>query len=206
VENIYLKLPRVARGKDYQIIDNLLSKYLDKYDGILADNLYGVYLAKKYGKSLIGSIGLNVYNENYSKIVGLDYYINSVELTNKEIANSGMVFAYGRLPIMTLLHCPIQVNTRCDCSNCKYSGEFSYYDKRGEYKIERLKLANCQFILYNQQIVDIRNKISLVRGNYYLNLLSCKNDEIRAIIEDFSKKCGNSVDNSTYGHLFRGVK
>ncbi len=206
VENTYLKLPRVARGKDYQMIDNLLSKCLDKYDGILADNLYGVYLAKKYGKSLIGSIGLNVYNENYSKIIGLDYYINSIELTNKEIANSGMVYAYGRLPIMTLLHCPIQVNTRCDCSNCKYSGEFSYYDKRGEYKIERVKLANCQFILYNQQIVDIRNKISIVKGNYYLNLLSCKNDEISEIIEDFSKKCGKSVDNSTYGHLFRGVK
>ncbi|MDE5654592.1 MAG: hypothetical protein K2I46_03180, partial [Clostridia bacterium] len=112
-------------------------------------------MAKKYGKALIGGIGLNVFNENCSKVLGLDYYINSVELTNKEISKDGMVYAYGRLPIMTLMHCPIQVNTHCDCNSCKYIGEFSYYDRRGEYKIERLKLANCQFVLYNQQVVDV---------------------------------------------------
>ena len=205
IESIYLKLPRVARGKDYAIIDEWLSKNLDKFDGILADNLYGVYLAKKYDKALIGGIGLNIYNSNYSNCVGLDYYINSVELTNKE-AIGGMIYAYGKLPIMTLLHCPVQINTGCECGNCKYNGEFAYYDKRGEYKIERVKIAHCQFVLYNQQIVDIRNKISLVDGNYYLNLRGCPEDEICMIIDNFCKKCGKSVDNSTYGHLFRGVK
>ncbi|MDE7192282.1 MAG: U32 family peptidase [Clostridia bacterium] len=205
IESIYLKLPRVARGKDYVIIDEWLSKNLDKFDGILADNLYGVYLAKKYDKALIGGIGLNIYNSNYSNCVGLDYYINSVELTNKE-AIGGMTYAYGKLPIMTLLHCPVQINTGCECGNCKCNGEFAYYDKRGEYKIERVKIAHCQFVLYNQQIVDIRNKISLVDGNYYLNLRGCSEDEICMIIDNFCKKCGKSVDNSTYGHLFRGVK
>ena len=205
-EGIYLKLPRVARGKDYQIIDEFLLNYIDKFDGILTDNLYGVYLAKKYDKTLIGGIGLNIFNENYSKVIGLDYYINSVELTNREISKDGMIYAYGRLPIMTLIHCPIQVNTRCDCKSCKYEGEFSYFDRRGEYKIERLKIANCQFVLYNQQIVDIRNKIALLKNNFYLNLSSCNEVEFNNIISDFSKKYGASVDNSTYGHLFRGVK
>ena len=171
----------------------------------MADNLYGVYLAKKYGKALIGGIGLNIYNFKYSDSIGLDYYINSVELTNKE-AIGGMVYAYGRLPIMTMLHCPVQINTGCECGNCKYNGEFSYFDKRGEYKIERIKVNFCQFVLYNQQIVDIRNKLSLVNGNYYLNLRGCKAKEISEIVDNFYKKYGNSVDNSTYGHLFRGVK
>ncbi|MDE6474362.1 MAG: U32 family peptidase [Clostridia bacterium] len=205
IENIYLKLPKVARGKDFKIIDEWLSKNLDKFDGILADNLYGVYLAKKYGKALVGGIGLNIYNVNYSDTIGLDYYINSVELTNKE-ALGGMIYSFGRLPIMTLLHCPVQINTGCECGNCKYNGEFSYFDKRGEYKIERIKVNHCQFVLYNQQIVDIRNKLSFVNGNYYLNLNGCATDEISGIIDSFCKKYGNSVDNSTYGHLFRGVK
>lgn len=205
IENIYLKLPRVARGKDFKTIDERLSKNLDKFDGIVADNLYGVYLAKKYGKALIGGIGLNIYNFKYSDSIGLDYYINSVELTNKE-AIGGMVYAYGRLPIMTMLHCPVQINTGCECGNCKYNGEFSYFDKRGEYKIERIKVNYCQFVLYNQQIVDIRNKLSLVNGNYYLNLRGSKAKEISEIVDNFCKKYGNSVDNSTYGHLFRGVK
>ena len=205
IENIYLKLPRIARGKDYNIIDEWLSNNLDKFDGILADNLYGVYLAKKYGKSLVGGIGLNIFNSNYSNCIGTDYYVNSVELTNRESVG-GMIYAYGKLPIMTLLHCPIQINTGCDCNNCKYTGEFSYFDKRGEYKVERIKVVHCQFILYNQQIVDIRNKISFVKGNYYLNLCGCSKDGVNTTIDNFCKKCGNSVDNSTYGHLFRGVK
>ncbi|MDE5911417.1 MAG: hypothetical protein K2H24_03700, partial [Clostridia bacterium] len=165
----------------------------------------GVYLAKKYDKALIGGIGLNIYNLNYSDWIGLDYYINSVELTNKE-ALGGMIYAYGKLPIMTMVHCPVQINTGCECSNCKYGGEFSYFDKRGEYKIERFKVNHCQFVLYNQQVVDIRNKISLVKGNYYLNLRDVSRGDMGIIIDDFCRKCGNSVDNSTYGHLFRGVK
>ncbi|MDE6275033.1 MAG: U32 family peptidase [Clostridia bacterium] len=205
IENIYLKLPRIARGKDFEIIDNWLSENLEKFDGILADNLYGVYLAKKYDKTLIGGIGLNIFNSNYPDIIGLDYYINSVELANRELVG-GMTYAYGKLPIMTLLHCPVQINTGCNCNTCKYMGTFSYFDKRGEYKIERQKISHCQFILYNQQIVDIRNKISMINGNYYLNLVGSSKSEILKIIDDFCKKCGNSVDNSTYGHLFRGVK
>lgn len=142
IENIYLKLPRIARGKDFEIINNWLASNLEKFDGILADNLYGVYLAKKYDKMLIGGIGLNIFNSNYSSVIGLDYYINSVELTDRE-AIGGMTYAYGKLPIMTLVHCPVQINTGCNCNTCKYSGEFSYFDKRGKYKIERIKLANC---------------------------------------------------------------
>ncbi|MDE5616490.1 MAG: hypothetical protein K2I78_01725, partial [Clostridia bacterium] len=101
---------------------------------------------------------------------------------------------------------PIQVSTRCDCSNCKYDENFSYFDKRGEYKVRRLKFKYCQFELYNQQTVDVRNKLSLLNSNFYLDLRYCSQDEIVNIINDFVKKSGVSVDNSTYGHLFRGVK
>lgn len=205
VEKIYLKLPRIARGTDYNIIEDFLVDNKGNFDGIVADNLYGVYLAKKFNMELIGGIGLNVYNEGYAKVLGLDGYINSVELTNLERCG-GMTYAYGKLPIMTLLHCPIQVNSGCDCASCNYKGSFYYYDKRGSYLIERIKLSHCQFILYNQQNIDIRSKISRVLGNYYLNLCGCDSDKIPQIIEDFMNKSGESDPNSTYGHLFRGVK
>lgn len=64
----------------------------------------------------------------------------------------------------------------------------------------------CQFELYNQQIVDIRNKISQFNGNFYLDLRSLNQKDVEMIINNFVRKSGISVDNSTYGHLFRGVK
>ncbi len=202
---IFLKLPRVARGKDYTVIEEILEKNKGKFDGIVADNLYGVYLAKKFGVAIVGGLGLNIYNKNYASIVGLNHFINSAELTYEESVG-GMTFAFGRLAIMTLLHCPVQVNTGCTCNDCRYNGEFKYFDRRGSYDIERTKIEFCQFSLYNQQIIDIRKKISKIKSNLYLNLSGFKASDIAAIIDDFDKKCGASVDNSTCGHLFRGVK
>ncbi|MDE6614163.1 MAG: hypothetical protein K2K24_01505 [Clostridia bacterium] len=199
-------MPRVARGEDFDIIEKSLEKIGNSIDGIIADNLYAIYLGKKYGKKIIGGIGLNIFNNSYSKILGLNGVINSVELNKSELVNGGIIYGYGKLPIMTLLHCPVQVNTKCDCNTCKYKGDFSYFDKRGEYQISRNKIRYCQFELYNQQIIDVRNKISSLNAVFYLNLRNCNKVEIVKIIEDFVKKCDTSVDNSTCGHLFRGVK
>ena len=206
IEYILLKLPRVARGEDFDFIEKSLDNISDLIDGIIADNLYAVYLARKYGKMVVGGIGLNIFNNSYPKILGLNSAINSVELSKNELIENGIVYGYGKLPIMTLLHCPVQVNTKCDCNTCKYKGDFSYFDKRGEYQISRNKLHYCQFELYNQQIIDVRNKISSLNAVFYLNLRSCNEDKIVEIIDDFIKKSGVSDDNSTYGHLFRGVK
>lgn len=205
IEALYLRLPRIAKGNDYKIIAEQLQNMSDTFDGIVADNLYGIYLAKKLNKIAIGGIGLNIYNENYARELSLDYYINSIELTNRELC-LGMIYAYGRLPVMTMLHCPIQVNTSCKCDNCKFGGEFKYFDKRGGYLIERTKLAYCQFTMNNQQSVDARSKISMIKRNCYINLRGCDRDKSLAIIDDFDKKCGVSEENTTYGHLFRGVK
>lgn len=205
-ENIFLKLPRVARGIDFDVIENSLEKYSNYIDGIIAENIYALYLAKKYEKKIIGGIGLNIFNNSYSKIMGLNGFVNSVELNKNELIENGIVYGYGKLPIMTLLHCPVQVNTKCDCNTCKYKGNFSYFDKRGEYQISRNKIHYCQFELYNQQIIDVRNKLLSLNAVFYLNLKGCDGAKIVEIVIDFTKKSGISDENSTYGHLFRGVK
>ena len=205
-EDIYLKLPRVARGKDYDDIDDYLSKSSKKYKGIVADNLYGVYLARKYGLKLVGGIGLNIYNDNIQNVLGLDEQIMSVELNSKELLKGGIIYAYGLLPVMTLLHCPVQVNTGCSCADCRYDGDFYYYDRRGKYLIKRLKLNYCQFSLYNQQKLDIIGKTSGWDYQVYLNLADCDKDKVSEVVAKYSNKTGSSEENSTYGHLFRGVK
>ena len=204
IEKIFLKLPRVARGKDIELIEKYIEANINLIDGIISDNIYAIYLARRYSKLIVGGIGLNIYNSNYPKILGLNCAVNSVELNKNELIDDALIYGFGRLAVMTLLHCPIQVNTNCNCSDCKYNGNFSYFDKRGEYKLERIKLKYCQFELYNQQIVDIRNKISQFNGNFYLDLRSLNQKDVEMIINNFVKKSGVSVDNSTYGHLFRG--
>lgn len=206
IEANYLKLPRVARGKDYEDIDEFLSKYRNFFSGIVADNLYGVYLAKKYGLSVVGGIGLNIYNENIAKILGLDEYIYSVELNKGELWKGGIIYAYGPLPVMTLLHCPVQVNTGCTCRDCKYDGDFYYADKRGKFLIRRTKLNYCQFTLFNQQIIDIIGKTNGWDYPVYLNLSDCDLNKAAEIKEKYENMSGKSEENSTYGHLFRGVK
>lgn len=206
IEKIFLKLPRVARGKDIELIEKYIEANINLIDGIIADNIYAIYLARRYSKPVVGGIGLNIYNSNYPKILGLNCAVNSVELNKNELIDDALIYGFGRLAVMTLLHCPIQVNTNCNCLDCKYNGNFSYFDKRGEYKLERIKLKYCQFELYNQQIVDIRNKISQFNGNFYLDLRSLNQKDVEMIINNFVRKSGISVDNSTYGHLFRGVK
>ncbi len=206
IEDIYLKLPKVARGEDYRILDKFLQNHANFFDGILADNLYGVYLAKKYSKRLIGGAGLNIYNSKAKDILGFDNQISSVELNKNELIENSIIYAYGLLPVMTLLHCPVQVNTGCDCASCKYNGDFYYYDKRGQYLIKRTKLKYCQFTLFNQQKMDIIAKLPKGNFSFYLNLLDCNKNKIIDVLKKYSINSGVAEQNSTCGHLNRGVK
>jgi len=206
IENIYLRPPRVARGEDYCIIDKILNDNSQKFDGLVAENIYGVYLARKYNKSVIGGIGLNIYNDSYSKNVGLCDAIASVELTANELPCESLVYAYGPLPVMTLLHCPIQVNTGCDCSDCKYCGDFYYYDKKEKYRVSRYKLNNCVFTLFNPYNIDIRNKLSKLDCKFYINAQDISGKTLTSLVEDFANRKGVSDEKTTSGHLFRGVK
>ncbi|MEG2413774.1 MAG: U32 family peptidase [Clostridia bacterium] len=207
--NAYAKLPKIARGKDIEMIKNFLEKYSNRLSGIICDNIYAIEFAREYGLVAIGGQGLNLYNERAAQVLGLDNYLSSVELTLDEQSNmrkNHIVYSYGELTVMTLCHCPIQLNTKCSCATCKYQGDFFYYDKMAKYRICRTKLKNCYFNVKNPQKIDIRNKISKVRYNYFVELGDCDKLKADEIVQNFVEKVGKSEENTTCGHLFRGVK
>ena len=209
INHIYIKLPKVARGKDFELVENFVNKTSDLVNGIVCDNIYAVALAKKYNLVAIGGIGLNIYNTQAMNELQLDYAIASVELNTKELKgldkNKICVFSYGYIPVMTLSHCPIQLNTNCTCSTCKYSGDFYYKDKKCSYLVKRTKIKHCYFNLYNPNIMDIRGKFDKIPYQNYINMVQLDKRAAKQVLADYLSKSGEKQENSTCGHLFRGV-
>lgn len=205
----YIRLPRIARGKDVAIVTNLIETLKDRIKGIVCDNLYAVALAKQYGLAKVGGYGLNIYNQNTMKELELDYTIASLELNLGQLKSFEqdkiMTFGYGPVQVMTLSHCPVQLNTGCSCANCKYEGEFWYKDKVADYLVVRYKSGHCYFALHNPSIVDVRGKWEQIPYQSYINALGLNNEQLDCVLKDFVQRRGQKSNNSTCGHLFRGV-
>lgn len=195
----YIFVPSFLPSQDKQIIISLL----DKFDGIYADGLSGVYLAKEYNKKLIAGLGLNVFNKidlknlcDISKAVVLSQELGQFEIDGK--LDLGYAFRFGSIRLMELLYCPFGKS----CSVCKRDGDFyNLTDKIGhKFKVRRYKIGSiCRFEVYNEQILFADK-----RDTQFINLIgidkSCYeeyiNSNAEAIKESFS---------ITYGNLKRGV-
>lgn len=205
--SVYLHLPPIVRVAEMKIIEDVIVKCKDKITGLICENYYSLWLAKKYSLKAIAGIRLNVFNSHFSEISGVDSAIYSPELTLQEIDDinsNGFVYAYGILPVMTFCHCPVQVSTGCSCDRCAYNGDFTYRDKIAEYLIKRTRIKRCYFELHNPAIVDISAKADKIRYNLYINMVNCNRnplDVVKSVTQG-----GVSQSGSNCAHLFRGVK
>ena len=185
--NLYIKLPKIAMTADVNVILKFMEN-LPKNVGVYADSLYHYYIAVSQGRNVIGGMGLNLYNSESVKLLGLKSFVASSELSKNEIEDIGMpcaVFTLGYLPVMYFCHCPVQHFTNCKCDSCKYK---PYYlsDKYGEYKVKRVKIINCYFemlnsnchfitkdkipkqklVLFSENPLNIRSNFSKITINY----------------------------------------
>ncbi|MEG1609410.1 MAG: hypothetical protein RR348_06035 [Clostridia bacterium] len=182
----------------------------------MANNVYALQLAKELNLTVIGGIGLNIYNNftvGYLSNIFVDFtYYYSLELNLKEIwyDDNGYIYSEGIIPIMTLCHCPIQLNTTCDCAHCKYI-DINYVDKTGSvFKIARKQLTKCYFNILNCVPISCIHKYGR-QQNVVVNLVdSSVSKQIIDNVERLKsgKKCDIIYSNNrfTTGHLYRGVK
>lgn len=100
---------------------------------VLADNAYGVRLARRLGLRVHGGFGLNILNTEalmeYERL-GLSSVTVSFELSMQKIRKLGGalprgILAYGRLPLMRLRACP----AKSGCATC--DGRPALTDRRG---------------------------------------------------------------------------
>lgn len=207
---IFLRLPKLMRGKDRLKVEECVRAIDDLPIGIACENLYAVQTALQHGKPALGLCGLNLYNSRAAAVYGLHRFVASPELNREELSEFSpalaAVYAYGKLAVMTLSHCPVQLATKCACSDCRYTGSFCYRDQKAEYLLVRRRAAHCYFDLHNPQTVDLRGKIKQRSYQIYANMLECNQEQIERIIADFIGDRGLSEPNATSGHFLRGVK
>lgn len=160
-KKIYCHLPTVARGDDVKVLRRWLGIVNDVLCGYICDNWYALELAREYGKTAVAGCRLNICSDDAFFASGANVAIASAEISYPEYRALGfdaLCYAVGEPTIMTLTHCPVQLNTGCTCRNCKYDGDFTYSDKAATYRISRTRLAHCTFDLHNPSVVCVPPK------------------------------------------------
>lgn len=191
VSEKYLFVPAFLNDSDLSIIE----KALPYFNGIYADGLTGLVLAKKFNKKLIVGVGLNVFNSVDVNVLENDYkdciIVYSKELALSEMDEKRIVYGGGNVSIMEFVYCPFKKN----CSVCANKNEYVCRDEKYGYVLKRYKLSDCRFVLYNSAVLK-----SDVNNNVLINLVGFdKPTALKILKGDY----GNLAVNG--GRLKKGV-
>lgn len=146
---IFLNTPNIA---DYDDINLLLNNQsiIKTYDGLVANNVYGLELANQFDMQCIAGLGLNIYNQYTIGSLRAKYFIASPE--NYKDLNNAFVYAFGKLPLMTIKFCPFKNN----CSSCSYDNNYCLKDDHNKLlKIRRVRLSRCYFQLLDEDGLNL---------------------------------------------------
>lgn len=165
--NIPVKLPEDRVNQVYFVPfdisfeeDMSLYDIAEKFDGIYAENLFCIQLARRLNKKCIAGLGLNVLNCESAILLhemGCEAVTISCEATAKQIdaisqVCDSEVVARGRLPMMKLAFCPARGQGLCTACN----GKFELKDRLGNlFELSRFKTRKCRNIILNSVNIDL---------------------------------------------------
>ena len=153
--NFGVNIPAFANKNDLNIIDNIINKF-DKIT-ILIDNIYG-FIYKTRKNNIICNYSINAFNSatlNVLSELGASAVVRSVEYVDGGFKNKNFItFAYGKVNLMTFVHCPFKVAYGCNCDNCCYLKGLSYNLNGDSFAIKRCKLSKCYFYLKDNKLVN----------------------------------------------------
>jgi len=205
-ERLCGELPAVCFPEDEPALEKRLAALRDKgLQEVMADNIYGLALAKRLGLRLRGGFGLNILNSSALcayEAEGLESATVSFELAMGKVKALGGrlprgIIAYGHLPLMRWRNCPVKAFRGCgDCG-----GNGSLTDRLGlrfEVECGERKFSS----LLNSVPLHIADKD--LRGLDYLLLYFTRESaaECGRITEDFRLR-RKSGDKRTGGLYYR---
>ena len=162
--NVFIKLPVFVPSRAVDILKDICITF----DGIICNNYYGIMLSLEYNKLFIPLYNLNITNTQNPLLKYCYDYMASMELNLRETENvRGMVYAYGHLPLMYLVHCPLKTLGR-NCSDCGLVILF-LETKRGYYIINKVCVnsSDCLHIMKNGIVTDVGSRLAQDKINLY---------------------------------------
>ncbi len=227
---VYLAMPLLLREDDFAVAARFAIETREHWDGILAPNLGMIQWAQREGLPVVGDIALNVTNpqtRDFYLEQGLERVTLSPELNASQIRDCSKgqegrceAVVQGRLPLMTLSHCPLRASTEGEEEGCRAcSGHLLILrDRKGvEFPVRRTRLSQCQQTLFNSVPLSLEAHWGKLppMGNWRVYLLDESPEDCRRIVETYRKLldgedipvCAEGRQQAvTSGHWFRGVQ
>lgn len=204
-EKIIIEPPRFITDEN-SVIQRLTKAKSDGFDRLMCNNIAYLHIGKELGFILHGDFGLNVSN-SYSanllsnlnlKDITLSYELKAIQEANIKSPVPVGITAYGRLPLMLAVNCPIKNET--GCKNCK-----KLLSDRTGRKFPVVCRKQYTEIL-NSQILYLADKLDKFKNLSFMTLYFTTEtpSEIRKTIRDY-RNGGDKKENITRGLFFRGV-
>ena len=235
-KEIYLSTDKILYKEQIDKLGERIKKFEDKLDGVSVSNLGTLkYISERFNIDIHGDMGLNVFNSyslDYLNKKGIKSLTLSPELTLNQIKNikekstsSVETLVYGRLPVMTMRHCPMSSVKGCkddrDCETCNFNSGYKIKDRMNiEFPMERKERVST---IYNSVPIMVLDSLDQIysRGVDMARLdFTVESEDIKYIQEvfyDFAKENTDierakqiitdyRVDHDiTNGHYFRGI-
>ena len=212
----------------YYELENLREYILKNQNvrGIWVNNLSEYYIFKDDDLEINGDIGLNVFNKvtsDFLSNLGLKSITLSPELNSgqiQKIINKNdaeiNVISYGRVPVMTMKHCPFSVIKNCkdekNCPTCKYKNYLLRDEKNVDFEVLRQNTFTEIFNSYPILLDGYVNKLLENKVNFLILADEFTDDVVKLYKnyqeDDFKKikkKLEDKYQQVTKGHINRGI-
>ena len=210
-EKDILLLPRVLYDDEIKEYDLVLKKFKK----IIVSELGAL---KKYQNTheIITNFTLNTTNSYNQQILlnqKVEKTIISIELNEekiKQIANNKTIInIYGRIPIMIMDYCPINLNKTNNCGDCRRCRSGNYYlEDTFQRKFLLLYEGNYRIGMYSNQVINLIDKqkelIDYGINNFYLTFTNETKEEVINVYNIIFNNKKNNLKQH-YGSYYKEV-
>lgn len=212
----------------YKELENLREYILKNQNvrGIWINNLSEYYIFKDDGLEINGDIGINVFNRltsDFFRDLGLNSITLSPELNSSQIqkiVNKNdtelNLISYGRLPVMTMKHCPFSIIKNCkdekSCPTCRYKNYLLRDEKNVDFEVLRqntfTEIFNSYPILldgYVNRLLDNKVNLLILADEFTDEIIKLYKNYKEEDFKNIKKKLEDKYQQVTKGHINRGI-
>lgn len=212
----------------YKELENLREYILKNQNvrGIWINNLSEYYIFNDDGLEINGDIGINVFNRltsDFFRDLGLNSITLSPELNSSQIqkiVNKNdtelNLISYGRLPVMTMKHCPFSIIKNCkdekSCPTCRYKNYLLRDEKNVDFEVLRqntfTEIFNSYPILldgYVNRLLDNKVNLLILADEFTDDVVKLYKNYKEEDFKKIKKKLEDKYKQVTKGHINRGI-